>query len=93
MLLSPQNLEIRNQLSAFDKKIEDMHLAFYKYYNGEDFRMPDLEGLERELFIFSRRKIIDMELSGNLDRILFKFQNRKKIWLGWIEETRHTKKK
>jgi hypothetical protein len=93
MLISPQNLEIRNQLTAFEKRIEDMHTDFYKYYTGEDFKLPNLEGLERELLIFSRKKIIDMELSRNLDRVLFKFQNRKKIWLNWAEETRHIKKK
>jgi len=93
MLISNANIEIRNQISAFEKRIDDMHLEFYKYYNGEEHRLPNLEGFERELLLFSRKKIIDIELSKNLDRVLYKFQNRKKIWLSWVEETRHKAKK
>jgi hypothetical protein len=89
MLISNENIEIKNKLFDFDKRIEDMHLEFYKYYTGEERRLPDIENLEREILVFSRKKIIDLELSKNLDRILFKFQNRKRIWLSWVEETRH----
>ena len=70
-----------------------MHLEFYKYYTGEEHRLPDLQRFEREILMFSRKKIIDIELSKNLDRVLYKFQNRKKIWNSWLEETRHRGKK
>jgi hypothetical protein len=93
MLISNENIEIKNKLSDFDKRIEDMHLEFYKYYTGEERRLPDIEKLEREILAYSRKKIIDLELSKNLDRILFKFQNRKRIWLSWVEETRHKPQK
>ena len=93
MLISKENLEIKNQIFDFERRIEDMHLEFYKYYTGEEHRLPDLQRLEQELNIFSRKKIMDIELSKNLDRVLFKFQNRKKIWLTWVEETRHKIKK
>jgi hypothetical protein len=93
MLISNENIEIRNRLSDFDKRIEDMHLEFYKYYTGEERKLPDMQKFEREILIFSRKKIIDLELSKNLDRLLFKFQNRKKVWLSWVEETRHKPKK
>jgi len=92
MLISKENLEIRDQISGFERRVEDMHVAFYKYYIGEEHILPDLEGFERELLLFSRKKIIDLELSKNMDRILYKFQNRKKIWLVWVEESRHDKK-
>mgnify|MGYP001056454012 CR=1 FL=1 len=29
------------------------------------------------------------ELSKQLDRLQYKFQNRKKIWLRWLEESHH----
>jgi hypothetical protein len=89
MLISQENLELKKQIFDFEKRIENMHLDFYKYYTGEEHRLPNLEGFERELLLFSRRKIMDLELSRNLDRVLYKFQNRKKIWLAWVEETRH----
>jgi hypothetical protein len=93
MLISKENLEIKNQIFDFERRIEDMHLDFYKYYTGEERRLPDLQRLEQELIIFSRKKIMDIELSKNMDRVLFKFQNRKKIWMTWVEETRHKIKK
>jgi len=93
MLISNENLEIRNQISVFERRIDNMHLEFYKYYTGEEHRLPDLQGFEREILIFSRKKITDIELSKNLERVLYKFQNRKKIWLSWVEETRHKSKK
>jgi hypothetical protein len=93
MLASNENIEIRNRLADFDKRIEDMHLEFYKYYTGEERRLPDMQKFEREILVFSRKKIIDLELSKNLDSLLFKFQNRKKIWLSWVEEIRHKPKK
>jgi hypothetical protein len=92
MLISGENIEIRNRLSDFERRIEDMHLEFYKYYTGEERRLPDMQKFERDILVFSRKKIMDLELSKNLDRVLFKFQNRKKIWLAWVEETRHKPK-
>ena len=86
MLISEENLKIRNQILDFDTKIEEMHLGFQKYCKGLQSSMPDWESLERQLIVFSRRKLIDLELSRHLDRVLYKFQNRKKIWLKWVQE-------
>jgi len=77
---------------GFEQRIDEMHQAFYKFYNGLEPLMPDWESLERELVLYSRRKILDLELSKNLDRVLYKFQNRKKIWLKWAEEVDHMRK-
>ena len=33
------------------------------------------------------------ELSKHLERIMFKFQNRKKIWLNWVEEVHRRPRK
>lgn len=93
MLLSKENYEIRDKLLDFENKIDNMHMDFYKYYQGVETRMPDWESLERDLITFSRKKIIDLGLSKNLDRVLFKFQNRKKIWLSWAEEYHKSPKK
>ena len=89
MLISKENLEIRNRILGFEKRIEEMHTDFYSYYNDLEQKMPDYEGFERELILYSRKKISDLELSKNLDRVLYKFQNRKKIWLAWVEEVHH----
>jgi hypothetical protein len=86
MLISKDNQAIRERLFEFDRKIEEMHLNFQKYCQGIEPKRPDCEMMERELLGFSRRRIYDLELSKQLDRILFKFQNRKKIWLRWAEE-------
>ena len=83
MLLSEEKLKIRNAIRDFDQQIEQMHAEFHKYHHGETKKRPDWEKLERNLVDFSRKSIIDFQLSAQLDRILFKFQNRKKIWLGW----------
>ena len=91
MLISNENIDIKNKIYDFEKRIEDMHLEFYKYYTGEEYRLPEFEKLEREILLFSKKKIIDIELSKNLDRVLYKFQNRKRIWLSWVEESRHKK--
>lgn len=63
-----------------------MHIDFLAYRAGDAPRMPDWEGLEKELIGFSRRKIFDLELRNQLDRVMYKFQNRKKIWLKWADE-------
>ncbi|MFC1820868.1 hypothetical protein ACFLZG_07295 [Thermodesulfobacteriota bacterium] len=93
MLISQENYEIRNRVIGFEKRIEEMHMDFYNYYNGLEQKMPDWEGFERELILYSRKRISDLELSKNLDRILYKFQNRKKIWLKWAAELHHISKK
>ena len=84
--ISQKNREFRNSLSGFDQRIDKMHLDFMKYRTEELLKMPEWEKLERELLVFSRQRIFDMELSRHLDRILFKFQTRKKIWLAWVDE-------
>jgi hypothetical protein len=86
MPISKDIQETRSKVLEFEKRIEEMHLDFQKYSQGLDPRKPDYERLERELLFFSRRKIFDLELSKQLDRILYKFQNRKRIWLRWAEE-------
>jgi hypothetical protein len=86
MLISKEIQETRSKILDFEKRIEEMHLDFQKYCQGLDPKMPDYERLERELLFFSRRKIFDLELSKQLDRILYKFQNRKRIWVRWADE-------
>jgi hypothetical protein len=92
MKISRENYDIRRKIIEFEKKTEEMHQDFYKYYNGLEQVMPNWEGLERELVLYAKRKILDLELSKNLDRVLYKFQNRKKIWLTWVEEIHHLSK-
>ena len=89
MKISKENYDIRSKIMDFEKRTEEMHQDFYKYYNGLEPVMPNWEAFERELVLYSRRKILDLELSKNLDRVLYKFQNRKKIWLIWAEEIHH----
>jgi hypothetical protein len=81
-----KNGDIRKQIIEFEKRTEDMHLEFYKFFHGEETKMPNWEQLERELIIYSKRRLFDTLLRNELDRILYKFQNRKKIWFSWIEE-------
>lgn len=93
MKISKENYDIRSKIIEFEQRIEEMHQDFYKYYNDLEQVMPNWERFERELVQYSRRKILDLELSKNLDRVLYKFQNRKKIWLTWAEEIHHLSKK
>jgi hypothetical protein len=93
MSVSKENVEIRDSILDFDRRIDEMHLAFQKYSKGELYRVPNWERFEVELITFSRNKIYDLALSNNLDRVLFKFQNRKKIWLKWVEEFHRSEKK
>jgi hypothetical protein len=86
MLISEENLKARNKIFDFEKRTEEMHLAFQKYHQRLETKRPDWEGLEKDMLVFSRKKVYDLELSKQLDRVLYKFQNRKKIWLKWIEE-------
>ncbi len=80
---------IKRALSDFEKKIEQMHLDFDKYIHGELKKLPDWEKLERDLLSFSKAKIYDLELANHLERILYKFQNRKRIWFRWLEQSRN----
>jgi hypothetical protein len=92
MSISKENLEIRNKILEFERKIEEMHLAFQKYTKGIEARMPDWERFQQELLQFSKRKIYDLVLSKQLDRVLYKFQNRKSIWLRLVDEFQHARK-
>jgi hypothetical protein len=89
MLVSQENMAIRGSLQQFEKRIEDMHAEFQRYYQGIEHKVPEWERLEAELLQFSRKKIYDLELSKQLDRVQYKFQNRKRIWLRWLEESHH----
>ena len=91
MQISKENYELRRDIQRFDKRIEDMHQDFYKFYNGIEKVLPPLEPLEKELLLYSKKTIFDSQLRSNLDRILYKFQNRKKIWLTWVEEYHHSR--
>jgi hypothetical protein len=84
--VSDERSQIIKALSLFDRKIEDMHLEFQKYHHGQASIMPDWQALEEDLLNFSRRTFHEVVISKNLDRLLFKFQNRKKLWLSWAEE-------
>lgn len=90
MLLSKEDLARKNAIHDFDRKIEEMHLQIQRYSQGAENRLPEWEKLEMELLHFSRKKINDLELAKNLERVQYKFQNRKKIWLRWIEEAHHS---
>ena len=92
MSISKENLEIRNKILEFERKIEEMHLGFQKYTKGIEARMPDWERFQQELLQFSKRKIYDLVLSKQLDRVLYKFQNRKSIWLRSVDEFQHARK-
>ncbi|MBN1105847.1 MAG: hypothetical protein JXL84_20730 [Deltaproteobacteria bacterium] len=89
MLVSQENQEIRSALFNYEKRIDEMHVEINKYRQGIEHKIPDWERLEMDLLQFSRRKINDLQLSKHLERIQYKFQNRKKIWLRWIEEYHH----
>ncbi len=86
MFTSTENQKLRDEILGFDRRIEQMHVDFLAYRAGEAQKMPDWEILDRQLLSFSRRKIFDLELRNQLDRVLFKFHNRKKIWLRWAED-------
>ncbi len=86
MLISKENRELRDTILGFERRIEEMHLGFQKYRVGDAAKMPEWERLESEVLTLSRRRITDLELRNHLDRVMHKFQNRKKIWLRWAEE-------
>jgi hypothetical protein len=82
--VSDERSEILRALSLFEKRIDDMHVEFQKYHHGEGNRTPDWYKLEEDLLNFSRRTFYEVVISKNLDRLLYKFQNRKKLCLSWI---------
>ena len=85
MALSEEKQKLIDTIADFDNQINRMHAQFHKYHTRETKIRPDWERLESRLRGFSGQKIFDIQLSGQLDRVLYKFQNRKKIWLRWIE--------
>ncbi|RLB15460.1 MAG: hypothetical protein DRG82_11505 [Deltaproteobacteria bacterium] len=82
--------EYREAIFLFENQIDRMHLEFDRFRRGETHRMPDWQRLERDLLFFSRRKPSSLELSSQLDRVLYKFQARKRVWLRWVETDRHS---
>jgi hypothetical protein len=86
MNVSDERSDVIKALSSFERRIDDMHVEFQKYHHGQESKMPDWLGLEEDLLSFSRRKFYEVVISKNLDRLLYKFQNRKKLWLSWAEE-------
>ncbi len=86
MAISKEKAEMFDTIAKFDLGIEEMHQGFLKYKMGEADMMPDWEKLEEEIVRYSQRKIFEMEISNRLTRVLYKFQNRKKIWMKLVEE-------
>lgn len=80
--------DYREAIFLFEKQIERMHSEFDKFRRGEIDKRPDWQRLERDLLFFSRRKPVTLELSHLLDRVLYKFQARKKVWARWVESYR-----
>ena len=85
MVLSEQKQKILDTIVDFDNQIDQMHAQFHKFHTKETKIRPDWARLENKLRGFSGQKVFDIQISGQLDRVLYKFQNRKKIWLSWIE--------
>ena len=85
MALSEEKQKTLDIIVDLDNQIDRMHAQFHKYHTQETKIRPDWARLESKLRGFSGQKIFDFQLSGQLDRVLYKFQNRKKIWLSWIE--------
>jgi len=88
--IADENLAIKKAIQDLENRIDQMHLDFDKFIHGDLNRMPPWEELEQDLLAFSRKKIFDLQLSNQLDRILYKFQTRKRIWLRWLKES-HTR--
>lgn len=78
--------ETRDRIAGFDRRIDAMHVEFLNFRSGELLKMPEWQRLEADLLAFSRRRIPDLLISAELDRVMYKFQNRKRIWLRWSEE-------
>jgi hypothetical protein len=88
MALGPtaEKRKTQETILDLDRRVEQMHADFQKFHAGEEKTMPFWEALEREIMEVSKRKMIDTALSHQLDSVMFKFQNRKKIWLRWIDD-------
>jgi hypothetical protein len=85
MALSEEKQKILNTIVDLDNQIDRMHAQFHKFHTQETKIRPEWVRLESRLRGFSGQKIFDVRLSSQRDRVLYKFQNRKKIWLSWIE--------
>jgi hypothetical protein len=85
MPLSEEKQKILDTIVDLDNQIDQMHVQFHKYHTQETKIRPDLTRLESKLVGFTKQKIFDIQLSSQLERVLYKFQNRKKIWLSWVE--------
>ena len=92
MAMTKENIEIGRRILDLEKRIDEMHFAFERYRQGLEQRLPAWEKLELDLIWYSRRRIYDLRLSNQMDRVLYKFQNRKKIWLRWVEEYQESRR-
>ena len=86
MAMTKENIEIGKRILELEKQVNEMHLAFERYRQGLDQILPAWERLELDLIWYSKRRIYDLRLSNQMDRVLYKFQNRKRIWLRWVKE-------
>ena len=82
--VAEERSEILKALASFERRIDEMHVEFQKFRFGEENRTPDWMRLEQDLLNFSRRPYYEVVIAKNLDRLLYKFQNRKKLWLSWL---------
>ena len=82
--VAEERSEILKALASFERRIDEMHVEFQKIHFGEENRTPDWMRLEQDLLNFSRRPYYEVVIAKNLDRLLYKFQNRKKLWLSWL---------
>lgn len=86
VLSSKTSAEVRGLMADMDRKIDEMHQEFFRYRHKEIHQIPDWQRLERDLLFLSRGKNLGAEANMRLDGILYKFQNRKRIWLQWADE-------
>jgi len=86
MTLPAEQARLMDTILLFERRIDQMHVQFDKYRHGEIHLLPDWQRFETQLLAFSRRRPHSLELSNQLDRVLFKFQERKRVWLRWAEE-------
>jgi hypothetical protein len=86
MELPGEQTQLMDAILLLERMIDQMHAQFDNYRHGEIHVLPDWQRFERQLLFFSRRRPHSLELSNQLDRVLFKFQARKRVWLRWAEE-------
>jgi hypothetical protein len=86
MALPDEQARLMDAILQFDRRIDEMHAQFDNYRHGEIHVLPDWQRFERQLLAFSRRRPHSPEVSNQLDRVLFKFQARKRVWLRWTKE-------